>query len=292
VTISTQSRSPYALRSAAVRATLAPSVYRTEPWRLVLSDESLEIHADWDRQLHALDPGGRQLVISCGSALLNARAALAAADCPATVERFPDRVGQDLLARITLSAGPESDQALRQLDAAVDQPQETGPDHSTAGFVPPAPSALRDAAQAHDVELFVVVVPEHLVLARNLCRQSVLQQESDPACQAELRAWRTHQPGSDGPRQEQTMVILGTRHDTQPDWLRTGEALQHVVLQSRLAYGARPMTHVIENPRLREELRTGLDVDVHPQVLLQLGPPWSKPPARRRRLVDVLSVAH
>jgi hypothetical protein len=292
VTISTQPRSPYALRSAAVRATLAPSVYRTEPWRLVLTDESLEIHADWQRQLHVLDPRGRQLVISCGSALLNARAALASADCPATVERFPEQVEHDLLARITLSPGSAKDQALRYLDEAIDQPQATGPNHSTAEFVPPTPADLRDVAKAHAVELRVVVKPEHLLLARMLCRQSVLQQESDPACQAELRAWRTLPPGSDGPRQEQTMVILGTRHDTQPDWLRTGEALQHVVLQSRLAYGARPMTHVIENPRIREELRSGLGLDVHPQVLLQLGPPWSRPPSRRRRLVDVLSVAH
>ncbi|HEX8768431.1 MAG TPA: hypothetical protein VF714_08680, partial [Jatrophihabitans sp.] len=67
-----------ALRRAAVRATLAPSVHNTQPWRLVIGAGRLEIHGDFSRQLRLQDPTSRQLIISCGCALLNARVSLAA----------------------------------------------------------------------------------------------------------------------------------------------------------------------------------------------------------------------
>ena len=67
-----------ALRRAAVRATLAPSVHNTQPWSLRLTKEGgLDIFADRARQLAVLDPTSRQLTISCGCALLNARVSLA-----------------------------------------------------------------------------------------------------------------------------------------------------------------------------------------------------------------------
>ncbi|MEJ7705137.1 MAG: hypothetical protein WKF47_16480 [Geodermatophilaceae bacterium] len=68
-----------AVRRAAVRATMAPSIHNTQPWRFTLNQSSLEIHADWNRRLRVLDPRGRQLLISCGCATFNARVALAAA---------------------------------------------------------------------------------------------------------------------------------------------------------------------------------------------------------------------
>ena len=61
------------LRNAAARATLAPSIHNTQPWRFRLGRHSLEMLADPDRQLRVIDPGGRQLMISCGCALFNAR---------------------------------------------------------------------------------------------------------------------------------------------------------------------------------------------------------------------------
>ena len=88
------------LRRAAVRATLAPSIHNTQPWRFVLSADALEIHADRSRQLRVLDPRGRQMTISCGCALFNARASMAAAGYDPAVERRPDPMQPDLLARV------------------------------------------------------------------------------------------------------------------------------------------------------------------------------------------------
>ena len=68
------------LRRAAEQALLAPSVHNTQPWRMVIRPDVLELYADRDRQLAALDPTGRQLLVSCGCALLNARVVLAEAE--------------------------------------------------------------------------------------------------------------------------------------------------------------------------------------------------------------------
>jgi len=88
------------LRRAAVRATLAPSIHNTQPWRFLLSADALEIHADPARQLRVLDHRGRQMTISCGCALFNARASIAAAGYDPPVERLPDPMQPDLVARV------------------------------------------------------------------------------------------------------------------------------------------------------------------------------------------------
>jgi hypothetical protein len=66
MTATTQTTSAL-LRHAAMRATLAPSVHNTQPWRFVLAGDALEIHADPTRQLKVLDPTKRQMLISCGA---------------------------------------------------------------------------------------------------------------------------------------------------------------------------------------------------------------------------------
>ena len=84
-------------------ATRAPSVHNTQPWRFVVRDGGLDIMADWSRRLTVLDPRGRQLLMSCGCAVLNARVAMAAAGHGVIVERFGDPTRPDLIARIAPS---------------------------------------------------------------------------------------------------------------------------------------------------------------------------------------------
>src|SRR3954463_1603732 len=66
-----------ALEDAVDQGRLAPSVHNTQPWTFVLFPDRVELRADRSRQLAVLDPGGRELVQSVGSALFNVRAALA-----------------------------------------------------------------------------------------------------------------------------------------------------------------------------------------------------------------------
>jgi nitroreductase len=49
MTTSTETTVTGALRRAVVRATRAPSVHNTQPWRFVLTPDALEVWADWTR---------------------------------------------------------------------------------------------------------------------------------------------------------------------------------------------------------------------------------------------------
>ncbi len=223
---------------------------------MVLGETSLEIRADRSRQLRALDPTGRQLAISCGSALTNALVTIAAAGGRALVERMPDAREPDLLARLTLG----------------------GPGNGCPAV--------------HGVLQHAVTDPDQLLLAGRLDRLALLERAVDPARHAELRALRTQLPrAADGRFHDQDMVVLGTTSDTPLDWLRTGEALQHLVLESRPGLSVHPLPHLVENPRIRDELRGALGLDVHIQAVLLLGPPAAVAPSRNRRLVDVLCPA-
>jgi hypothetical protein len=64
--------------SAPVRA---PSVRNTHPWSLSACGQGISLYADPGRWLRRADPLGRQMMISCGAALFNARFALRSSRC-------------------------------------------------------------------------------------------------------------------------------------------------------------------------------------------------------------------
>src|SRR6185369_17951260 len=100
----TTSTSLMPTRSEVVRAVSfgvrAPSIHNTQPWRWVYRSGVLELYADRSRQLPALDPDGRSLLLSCGAALELARVGFAASGWRTEVDRLPDPDQPDLLARI------------------------------------------------------------------------------------------------------------------------------------------------------------------------------------------------
>ena len=56
MTMTTDTDLARSLRRAAIRATLAPSVHNTQPWRFVVRGDGLDMLADWSRRLTVLDP--------------------------------------------------------------------------------------------------------------------------------------------------------------------------------------------------------------------------------------------
>ena len=93
-------------------AAKAPSGHNTQPWRFRIRGHALEMLVDPERQLEVIDPGSRQLVISCGCALFNARVGVAASRYSMTVERFPEPGEPDLFARIIAQYAPASPGAM------------------------------------------------------------------------------------------------------------------------------------------------------------------------------------
>jgi hypothetical protein len=80
-----------------------------------------------------------------------------------------------------------------------------------------------------------------------------------------------------------------TLDDEPAAWLRAGEALERVWLEStRRGYVASPLAQLIEMARTNELLRLKLQLGMHPHVLLRVGHAPDMPPSRRRPLQDLL----
>jgi len=317
-----------ALRRAAVRATLAPSVYNTQPWRFELTGDALRLYADPGRMLGVLDPAGRQMVMSCGCALFNARAALTAAGYRPAIERYEGDPRSSLLAQVTvdLDAGSADQPDIGELDAAIEDRHTNRRPFDLDTVPEQVVDVLMAAATAEGADLMPVTRMEDRLALTILHQQVDTRQNSDPAYRAELQAWtRDGASRADGvaavsvPRQDpdvrddlpirafdtsrsgalpaetessrnQCLLLLGTEQDDPADWLRAGEALERVLLELTAAgYVASPLTQAIEEPHTREVLRQELCPTMHPHMVLRVGHAASTPATRRRRLVDVLT---
>jgi hypothetical protein len=315
-----------ALRRAAIRATLAPSVHNTQPWRFVLGEGWLEIHADYSRQLHVLDPRGRQLLLSCGCALLNVRVSMASSGVGVDIERFPDHAQPKLIARITPNGAKQPEADLARLENAIDERHT----NRRQFFDDPVPDEfvdrLVDAANREAADVFVVKRQEHRIAVASLSQRADQIENADPAYRAELRAWTSDDPRRDDgvpafavphvdagsqddipirdfdtrgvgwlPTQtrstlNQCLLLIGALDESPMAWLRTGEALERMLLEiAEHGYAASPLTQVVEVARTNELLREELNLSMHPHVLLRVGRAPATPKTRRRRLVDVLS---
>jgi hypothetical protein len=317
-----------ALRRAAVQATLAPSVHNTQPWRFVLTEDALDLYADADRQLRVLDPTGRQMLVSCGCAVLNARASLAASGYRGTAELFPAPEDRMLVARLRGRVNPSPDpDPLAALDAVA----ELRRTNRRRFADDPVPDAVVDsliaAAEAEQAKLVPIRREEDRIAVAVLQQRADREQNGDPAYRAELRAWTTDDPDRDdgvpamavprgGVAQDdvpirdfdtrgtgglptethssanQCMVLIGTAADDAMSWVRAGQALERVLLEiTRHGFVANTLTQAVEVPVTREGLRSQLRLNMYPHVLLRIGRAPATPAPRRRRMVDMLTEA-
>jgi nitroreductase len=312
------------LQHVAGKAALAPSVHNTQPWRFRLTGNGLELRADRTRQLAALDPTGRQLLISCGCALFNARVALAAAGSRSDVQRLPDPADPDLLARLTTQpAAPAA--GIASLHAAIARRQT-----NRRRFISdPVPveliAALAAAAEAEDTGLFVISQPAHRIATAVLSQRADAEQNANPGYRAELRAWTTADPtrrdgvpasavprvdghqGDDLPIRDfdsrgagwlpahtgsgmyQCLLLLTTTEESPLGWLRAGEALERIWLTATdRGYAMSLLTQVVEVPGTRQQLRAELGLTGHPLILLRVGRALKTPAALRRPLAELV----
>jgi nitroreductase len=317
-----------AIRRAAVRATLAPSVHNTQPWRLALADDSLEIFAEWDRQLAYLDPSGRQLMISLGCATFNARVALETAGYSVRVDFSPDARGSKPVARLVITGQADAVSPLAVLDPVLEL-RQTNRRRFSADVVDPAViDLLIGAAQAEGADLIELSTLDQRLAAARLTQRADREQNGDPAYRAELRAWTTSDPirldgvpaiasPHTGPASHddipirdfdtrgeaslpaetessirQCLLVLVTDEDNPAAWLRAGEALERVWLEVfRNGLTASVFTSLIEQPATRESLRGELRTRKHPHALIRIGRAPRTPSSRRRLLSEVLTVA-
>jgi hypothetical protein len=313
------------LRKAVERASFAPSVHNTQPWHFVIRPDALEMHADNHRQLRALDPTGRQMVISCGCALFNARVGLAA-ERVVQVDRLPDPSKADLLALLSVLDQPAPWTPLVRLDPMIERRHTNRRDFFDQDVPPDVIYELTTAAEQEEASLVQIIEPEQKLVAAQLSQEAEAIQNDDPRYRAELEAWTTtdlHRtdgvpvyaiPHTDArsepealvrnfdvagkgwlPRLKQSslnhcLMVLGTTESTRLAWLRAGEALQRILLEAtRLDCVVSLASQVAEVPSTRDRLRKELDLGVHPLLLMRIGRAAPTPASKRRNLNMIIS---
>ncbi|HKC29691.1 MAG TPA: hypothetical protein VKB75_16870 [Jatrophihabitans sp.] len=314
------------LRRAAEHASLAPSVHNSQPWTFVLRHGALDIRLDPARRLPLLDPRGRQMMISCGCAVLNARVAIGASGYVPCVERFPDPADPNVVARLTVGAArPYGRDAA--LDRAVDRRhtnRRTFVDEPVpAGLIAELTSITRNEGAT----LVPVTSPQDRALVAELMAVARRIESDDPEYLQELWAWTTDDPRRvDGvqaatvpyhgeaapdlghspvrpfdlrsmgwlpaapqPARNECLMVLCSHTDDPSSWLRVGEALEHVWLElTDRAYWASPIGEPIEVRTTAQLLRDGLRLSEFPHLMMRVGRAPDVPRTRRRPESDVI----
>ena len=304
------------IAEAAIAALRAPSILNSQPWRWRMYGRHGELWIDRRRQLSGLDPDGRLLMISCGTALDHAITALLAAGYGGEVNRLPDEERPDLVARLWRGDAVPADQVnyraiyTRRTDRRPFAATRPGPDDL---------DALRTAAERHGAHLHLLPADQVPAFAVAVARAGRAEHVED-AFQADIAAWTTRAPCTrDGVSMRTTtergrravpprdfglgrapsldagtgtdrgtvFAIVFTDGDESRDWLAAGEALSDVWLTlTARGLAASPISEVVEVVQIRQTLRRLLGGVGYPAIALRVGVPADPavpPPASIRR---------
>lgn len=302
-------------------AIAAPSVHNSQPWRFRLGSDHVDVFVDGARRLSAIDPTGREAMISVGAAVLNLRVAILAAGRVPLTQLLPSPDEPELAARITLGAAHQPDATVLALASAIGTRRTNRRPFRDIEVRAEVLDQLTTAARMEAVTLSVAD-PVGREVIFDVVRSAQDAQANDPRYVEELRNWTALDPmfgegvpaQSFGPTHEwadvpvrdfglahpdarrrhawfeaaPTVVMLSTAADTPVQWLRAGQAMQRVLLTATVRGVANtPMTAPTELPELRALLSESGDRRIA-QVILRLGygDPCAATP--RRPLADVL----
>jgi len=202
-TSSTSSRrlSVEAARGVVARATGAPSIHNSQPWRFVFRGGRLELYADRARRLAVADPDARQLHISCGAVLHAATLLLRTEIGAVTLRLLPDPDRPDLLACIDtgpVQASPHHAPPIRlgpaeagdaALLAALPRRHTQRGRFDPRRLPQPLLASLAHAAAVEGCRLRFVTRPGERRGVAHLVALADRLQEQDLCFQTELWAW-------------------------------------------------------------------------------------------------------
>lgn len=282
------------VRSVLDAAMAAPSPRDRRPWRFHCTDTTIELHADTRRLLPGTDVDHRELLLSCGAALLNLRLAIRALGVHPAVQLLPDPHRPNLLAVIR----PEGHIVVRAVDRELaDAILRSRTDHGP--FRPtPVPSAvvaeLRQAAKTERAWLSTLTAP-NLSILRGLLHQPQDAPRHDQTAVAEESASNGRHDGGVGlslsgdVASEPLIGVIGTFHDSPLARLQAGQAMQRVLLAATVAgLSASFQSRVVEVPATRKQVRELIVGGLWPQAMLRIG--YAVPAAARRDVDDVVTI--
>lgn len=308
-------------------AVAAPSIHNTQPWAFRLDPDSatFQVRAVPERGLRHTDPAGRALHLSVGACLFNLRVAITHAGWSPVGRLVPSPEDPGLLAIVRLAGAVARRPTGHRADLyeAIWRRHSSRLPYSGR----PLPQRLRielgEAALGEGARLWF---PDPAETARllTLTAEAERRNRMDIDRAAESSRWvhRDLQPGPDaglprgvlGPQDAReylplrdftaqrhterlaarpfetapTVAVLITEHDRRADWLRAGQALQHVWLLAT-AHGLRAslLHQGLEWPDLRRFLSPTPGRTGHAQMLIRLGygPEGAASPRRVPRAV-------
>jgi len=315
-------------RFAVRYAILAPSSHNTQPWRFIINGDELLLCADRTRSLPNIDPFDRELIISCGAALLNLRVAFAHFGVPVEIRTFPQSSDPDIVARIAFpDSGPKLNDLAKLFDAITKRATNRGPfiDEDVPKSII---ELLKSAAMLEGVDIeFARTAKEREHIAA-LIAEADRRQFDDPRFRRELASWIHPSRSNDGmPAASQglgtltdaatpivamairtfdlgngvaaahkqlangspLLVVLSTPMDNNELWLAVGLGLQRMLLvAAKEGYYTSYLNQPIEVPDLRVRLANELSIVGYPQLVLRVGRGFPVSHSPRRPMSDVL----
>ncbi|MEU3347201.1 nitroreductase family protein [Streptomyces sp. NPDC006700] len=311
-------------------AAAAPSLHNAQPWafRYLRDTGVLRLYADPQRALPRTDPVNRGMRMGCGAALLNLRAAAAAAGLAPVVRLLPDPNQQDFLAEADLCGTGPPDGALARLGPAIGRRHSSRLPFRDEAVPAAVRERLREAARAEGAQLSFPGA-WHVQAILELVRDAEGREALDPEVRGETERW-THTelsgaaraadgvPGEAfGPRPRGTtaplrdfavgrpmpgrgwaafekdpnIALLGTARDEAVDWLRAGQALERVLLRATAdGLVASVTSQPLEWPEIRWAVRDPVSAMAHVQMVIRLGYGPEGHASPRRPVADLLDV--
>ena len=307
-------------------AILAPSGHNMQPWKFRIEGNTLDLFGDFSRSLPAADPQNRELVMSCGAALLNLRVALRNFGYTAIVDLCPDPDVPTQLATVKLMGQAPAGRTDHRLFKAIPERRT----NRNAFENRPIPRALlyrwQRAAGYEDSWLHLVESDEERETIAELVAEGDRELSGRRDYRQELSVWLRPNQVSDGPnrdgvpghalglgdlastlrgnlsfcvndeqrdrdlvRRAPAFFVLGTDDDNIEAWMIAGQALGRVLLGAQSeGVAASFFLQPIEIPRLRERLIEVTREIGYPQITFRLGYGTRVPPTPRRPMHDVV----
>ena len=298
-------------RYVVAQAVWAPSVHNTQPWWFTVGGQQISLHADAGRRLAVADPEGREMLISCGAALFNARLALRSLGYIPQTRVLPDPSQPSLVAHVTWRPGLTDEFERRLFGHVLTRRTHRGA-FDSAPLPPGLLTALRTGAAQEGAALRILADDGRRALlaaavetaerhqrqtgqtVRELARWAPApgsaRRDGVPATSYPARAERTEPyfPGRDfahgngwglpplGPARWARVAgvagLLTTAADRPADWVNAGQALQRILLLASTS-GAAVALHSqpLELPWLREFVRTQFSGGAYPHLVLRIG---------------------
>lgn len=301
----------------------APSLHNSQPWRFRLTPNTIELHVDRERRVPVADPHDRELRIGCGAALFNLRLALHGLGIRPLVTILPNRSRPDLLAVVRAGGRKAVTPDQQLLLRAVPLRRTNRHPFSDAPVALQEQYALRRAAQDESCWLHLLDEPRQRSALQHIAARAHDAQTSDPLFRAEFDDWTarssdpngvpataggplpepqdrwvlrdytggtgdTRVPGKDFEAEPLVAVLFAHLSGPESE-IQAGQAMQRVLLTATAeGLAASFLSHVVEVPLAREELRRLVGATRPPQVVLRIGHGWPIAATPRRNAADLV----